>query len=457
MRAVLERAMTHIDNAYDIPHVRISGFMCKTNLPTNTAFRGFGGPQGMMISEGVITHVAESLKKPVEEIRELNFYQVNDLTQYNQKLTDFHIERVWHELMATSDFYRRLDSVKEFNLKNKFKKRGISAIPTKFGLSFTARFLNQASALVHVYTDGSVLISHGGTEMGQGLHTKMVQVAAQALGIPISKVHLSETNTNMVANTSATAASVSSDLNGMAILDACEQINERLKPFKNGKEDQTWEELISAAYFERVNLSANGHYKTPDLSYDWETNEGMMYSYFTYGAACTEVEIDVLTGDHSVIRSDLVMDIGKSINPSIDIGQIEGAFTQGQGWCTIEEPLISASSGVLLTRGPGLYKIPGFRDIPVDFRVRLIKGSRNSRAIHSSKAVGEPPFFLGASVFFAIREAIKDARKENGIEDYFVLDCPATSERIRMSCVDNLTKLAATPLKDGEKPFSIRA
>ena len=227
----------------------------------------------------------------------------------------------------------RKAQVKEYNSKNKYRKRGIVCMPTKFGLSFTARFLNQAGALVHIYVDGSVLVSHGGTEMGQGLHTKMLQVTAQALGISIDKVHISETNTNMVANTSATAASVSSDLNGMAIFNACLQLNDRLKSYKIKDPEITWEELIKAAYFDRVNLSANGFYATPDLDYNMDTNTGRLYNYFTYGCACTEVEIDVLTGDHSVLRSDIVMDIGKSINPSIDIGQIEGGFVQGIPKC----------------------------------------------------------------------------------------------------------------------------
>ncbi|RKO90329.1 molybdopterin binding aldehyde oxidase/xanthine dehydrogenase, partial [Blyttiomyces helicus] len=215
--------------------------------------------------------------------------------------------------------------------------------------------------------------------------------------------------------------------------------------------------LVRAAYFERVNLSANGFYKTPDLDYDWATNTGRLYNYFTYGAACTEVEIDTLSGDHVVLRSDVVMDIGKSINPAIDIGQIEGAFAQGLGWCTLEEPLVSPSSGVLLTRGPGLYKIPGFKDVPADFRIHIMKGSRNVRAVHSSKAVGEPPLFMGASAFFAIRDALKAARAENGLAGYFRLDSPATSERIRMACGDPITELVRTPLKEGEKPWAYAA
>ena len=307
-------------------------------------------------------------------------------------------------------YSERKTAIHQYNKLNKHKKRGISMIPTKFGLSFTARFMNQAAALVHVYVDGSVRISHGGTEMGQGLHTKLIQVCAQAFGINVSQIFISETRTDICANTSPTAASVSSDLNGMAVLDACNQILSRLEPIRNSNPNIAWKDLVHMAYFNRINLSANGFYKTPDLTYDWETNSGRMFSYFTYGAACTEVEIDTLTGDHVCLRSDIIMDIGRSLNPSIDVGQIEGAFVQGQGWCTIEEPLISPLNGRVLTRGPGNYKIPGFKDIPADFRVTFLKGARNARAIHSSKGVGEPPLFLGASVFFAIKEAIIDAR-----------------------------------------------
>lgn len=240
----------------------------------------------------------------------------------------------------------------------------------------------------------------------------------------MSKIHLSETRTDTVANTSATAASVSSDINGMAVLHACEQIMERLKPIRQANPTSAWNDIVRMAYFDRINLSANGFYKTPDLSFDWAENTGRMFSYFTYGVACTMVEIDVLTGDHVVLRSDIIMDIGRPINPSIDIGQIEGAFTQGLGWCTIEEPLISPTTGFLLTRGPGLYKIPGFKDIPVDFRVTVMDGVRNSRAIHSSKAVGEPPLFMGASVFFAIKDAIHSAR-------YHLTDIVLNSDTLR--------------------------
>ncbi|KAJ1569585.1 hypothetical protein HK405_000661 [Cladochytrium tenue] len=433
--AVLERAMTHSDNTYNIPHMSINGRVCRTNLPTNTAFRGFGGPQGMMIAEQWIQHVAESLNIP-----ELNFYKNGDSTHFSMPLENYHFDRVWSELIETSDFKSRKDAVEKFNSAHRYRKRGIALLPTKFGISFTARHLNQAGALVHVYTDGSVLVAHA------------IDV------VIILQVHLSETSTVTVANASATAASFSSDLNGMAVLDACTQILDRLKPIKLANPESSWKEIVNKAYFERINLSANGFFKVPDLTYDWATNTGRMFSYFTYGAACAEVEIDTLTGDHTVRRADVVMDIGTPINPAIDVGQIEGAFAQGMGWCTIEEPLISPKTGFLLTRGPGGYKIPGFRDVPEDFRIRIVRGSRNARAVHSSKAVGEPPLFMGASVFYAVREAIKAARLENGVPPaYFRLDSPATSERIRLACADRITRLVETPLRDGELPFSVRS
>ncbi|KAI9354597.1 molybdopterin binding aldehyde oxidase/xanthine dehydrogenase [Zopfochytrium polystomum] len=454
--AVLERAMTHSDNTYRIPNVDIIGRICKTNLPTNTAFRGFGGPQGMMVAEQWINHVADVIGRDVNELRVINFYKNGDVTHFSNPLDDYHFERVWSELLETSDFEKRKKDVLQFNKDHRYRKRGIALLPTKFGLSFTARHLNQAGALVHVYIDGSVLVTHGGTEMGQGLHTKMIQIAAQAFSIPVSMVHLSETSTNTVANTSATAASFSSDLNGMAVLDACTQILNRLKPLQEKYPEESWNGIIKKAYFDRVNLSANGFFKTPDLSYDWATNTGRMFSYFTYGAACAEVEIDTLTGDHTVRRADVVMDIGTPINPSIDVGQIEGAFAQGMGWSTIEEPLISPTTGFLLTRGPGAYKIPGFRDVPEDLRIRIIKGSRNARAVHSSKAIGEPPLFMGASVFFALKEAVRASREENGLgSGHFAMSSPATSERIRLLCGDRFVGMAATPLKVGEKPFSV--
>lgn len=362
-------------------------------------------------------------------------------------------------------------------------------VPTKFGIAFTALFLNQAGALIHIYSDGSILLSHGGTEMGQGLHTKMIQVASKALGVDVDRIHVAETGTDKVPNTSATAASAGSDLNGMAVLNACEKLVKRLAPYREKYPNESWNQLVSKAYFDRISLSATGFYQTPDIGYDINTNQGMAFNYFTYGTACAEVEIDCLTGDHQVIRTDIVMDLGSSLNPAIDIGkmicvidriqmvkkmvdllsetfefisgQIEGGFMQGYGLFTLEE-MVYSPTGIVFSRGPGnikiqifcieflrlfvyhfqkgVYKIPGFADIPGEFNVSLLKGAPNPRAVYSSKAVGEPPLFLASSIFFAIKEAIKDARREEGLDDNFQLISPATSARIRMACQDRFTR-----------------
>lgn len=337
-----------------------------------------------------------------------------------------------------ADYDNRKAAVEEFNKQHRWRKRGITLIPTKFGIAFTALFLNQAGALIHIYGDGSVLLSHGGTEMGQGLHTKMIQVASRALGVSADRIHVAETATDRVPNTSATAASAGSDLNGMAVLNACEKINERLAPLKKQHPNDTWNQLILKAYFDRISLSATGFYRTPDIGYDINTNQGMAFNYFTYATACSEVEIDCLTGDHQVIRSDIVMDLGSSINPAIDIGQIEGGFMQGLGLFTLEE-MVYSPTGTVFARGPGVYKLPGFADIPGELNVALLKGAPNPRAVYSSKAVGEPPLFLASSIFFAIRNAVEEARKEENLNEKFSFVSPATSARIRMACQDNLT------------------
>lgn len=339
--------------------------------------------------------------------------------------------------MEQSNYNTRLEAVSEFNKLNRWRKRGIAFVPTTFGIAFTALFLNQAGALVHVYTDGSVLVSHGGTEMGQGLHTKMIQVASKALDIPSELIHISETSTDKVPNTSATAASAGSDLNGMAVLDACSKISERLAPYRKEFPDAGWKVWIFKAFFDRVSLSATGFYKTPDIGYNMDTNSGNAFNYFTFGAACSEVEIDCLTGDHQVIRSDIVMDLGESINPAIDIGQVEGGFMQGYGLFTLEE-MVFSPAGMVMSRGPGVYKLPGFADIPAELNVSLLRSASNPRAVYSSKAVGEPPLFLASSVFFAIKKAIQDARHEEGLEGYFNLISPASSARIRVACSDRI-------------------
>nr|AOE43256.1 xanthine dehydrogenase [Rostrostelium ellipticum] len=400
---VLDRAIFHSENAYKIDNIHVIGRLCKTNLPTNTAFRGFGGPQGMIICENWIERIANYLNLPVEKVR-----------------------------------------------NNRYKKRGIAIIPTKFGMSFTIKTLNQAGALVHVYTDGTVLVTHGGTEMGQGLHTKIIQIAARELGVSVDQVHVSETSTDKVANTAPTAASVSSDMNGMAVLDACQQINARLAPLREKHPAAGLKQLAGLAFAERINLSANGFYATPNVGYIFKeggVGEGTPFNYFNYGCACSEVEIDTLTGDHTVLRSDVVMDVGDSLNPTIDIGQVEGAFVQGMGYTTLEE-LVTFPNGFLFTRGPSTYKIPGFNDVPIVFNVSLLSNAPNPKAIHSSKGVGEPPLFLGSSVYFAIRDAITHARAqgEESSTAWFDLASPATCERIRNACVDRFTKQFPAPI-----------
>lgn len=337
-----------------------------------------------------------------------------------------------------ADFNSRRTAIEEFNSKNRWRKRGIAMVPTKFGIAFTVLFLNQAGALIHAYSDGSVLLSHGGTEMGQGLHTKMIQVAARTLNIHPDQIHILETATDRVPNTSATAASAGSDLNGMAVLDACNKLSKRIEPYREKYPNENWNNWVQRAYLDRVSLSASGFYRTPDIGYDITTNQGLAFNYFTYGAACSEVEIDCLTGDHQVIRTDIVMDLGSSLNPAIDIGQIEGGFMQGYGLFTLEE-MIYSPTGTAFARGPGVYKLPGFADIPGEFNVALLKGAPNPRAVYSSKAVGEPPLFLASSIFFAIKEAIAVARKEKGLSKHFNLTSPATSARIRMACHDQFT------------------
>lgn len=442
--AVLDRSLSHIDGVYKIPNVHVRGRLCRTNTVSNTAFRGFGGPQGLFFAECYISEVADRLDIPVEKIREINMYKPKETTHFNQVLKDWHVPLMYKQVLHESDYYSRQKAVEEYNRTHKWSKRGMAIIPTKFGISFTATFLNQAGALVHIYRDGSVLVAHGGTEMGQGLHTKMTMIAAEALGIPQEDVFISETATNTVANTSPTAASASSDLNGYAVFNACNQLNERLQPYREKMPCATLKDLANAAYFDRVNLSANGFYKTPDIGYKWGENKGQMFYYFTQGVTAAEVQVDTLTGDWTPLRADIKMDVGQSINPAIDYGQIEGAFIQGQGLFTTEESLWHRASGQLLTRGPGNYKIPGFRDIPQIFNVSLLKDVEweELRTIQRSRGVGEPPLFMGSAVFFAIRDALKAARKQWGVEEVLSLRSPATPERIRISCCDPLVERA---------------
>lgn len=456
--AVVDRSLSHIDGVYCFPNVNVRGRIAKTNTVSNTAFRGFGGPQGLFIAECIMEEVADHLDIPVEKLRQMNMYKPGDKTHFNQELKDWHVPLMYQQVQDESDYWARKRKVEEFNESHKWNKRGMALIPTKFGISFTALFLNQAGALVHIYHDGSVLLAHGGVEMGQGLHTKMIMIAAEALKVPPDSVFISETATNTVANTSATAASASSDLNGYAIFNACKQLNERLEPYrKKLGPEASMEKLAHAAYFDRVNLSAQGFYKTPDIGYVWGENTGQMFFYFTQGVTAAEVEIDALTGDWTCLRADVKMDVGRSINPSIDYGQIEGAFIQGQGLFTTEEPLWLRASGQMFTRGPGNYKIPGFRDIPQVFNVSILKDVtwENLRTIQRSRGVGEPPLFMGSAVFFAIRDALKAARTEWGVCDVLSLRSPATVERIRTSCADPILKMGTVVPREGEKSFFI--
>jgi xanthine dehydrogenase/oxidase len=463
-QAVMDRALFHSDNVYKFPNQRVEGVLAKTNQPSHTAFRGFGGPQGMMLTEFVLQHLSKRANMSIDTIREKNFYHDGDRTHFGQMLEGFHIPRIWDSIQTSADIAQRKEAISEFNSQHKYKKRGICTLPTKFGINFTAKFLNQGGALVHVYTDGTVLISHGGTEMGQGLFTKVIQVAAQCFGISHTMINCLETATTSVANSSPTAASMSTDLYGMAVLNACEQIRARLvgltseclSEAHNQWSDDVWRSIVNRAYFGRINLSAQGFYAVPHdrCGYDWEmqgasgdenAQRGMPFNYFTQGVACAEVEIDCLTGDSHVIRADVVMDIGKSINPALDIGQIEGAFTQGFGWATMEEYVWGDTNhpwvrpGHLFTKGPGTYKIPAFNDVPRDMRIHLYD-TANRFCVHSSKAVGEPPFFMGTSVYFAIWDAVYAARQEHDKLSYYPLQSPATSERIRMACADNISE-----------------
>ncbi|OJJ08598.1 hypothetical protein ASPVEDRAFT_89810 [Aspergillus versicolor CBS 583.65] len=460
--AVMDRCLTHMDNCYFIPNVWLRGWVCKTNTHSNTAFRGFGAPQAMYISESIINAVAEKVGISVDEIRRRNLYTIGQRTPFLQTIDeDWHVPIVLEQVRQEAKYDERRKAVEEFNAAHRWRKRGICLIPTKFGISFaTALHLNQASAAVRVYTDGSVLLHHGGTEMGQGLYTKMVQIAAQELGVAVDQVYTEGTSSYQTANVSPTAASSGSDLNGMAVKHACDQINERLQPYREKFPDASLGKIAMAAYRDRVNLSAAGFWKMPTIGYEWGNYDPEtvkpMYFYFTQGAACTEVELDLLTGDHTVLRTDIKMDVGRSINPALDYGQIEGAFVQGQGLFTMEESLWT-QSGQLATRGPGNYKIPGFCDIPQEFNVSFLQGVgwKTLRSIQSSKGIGEPPLFLGSTVLFALRDALGFARRERGVKAPLVLDSPATVEKLRLAVGDELLEKGRAERREGERNFFV--
>jgi len=443
---VNDRTMFHCDNAYFLENVRITSYRCKTNTVSNTAFRGFGGPQGMHAIEYVIDDIARTLQKDPLEIRRQNFYGIDErnITQYLQEVDDNIINEVVDQLEADSNYIERRAAVREFNSTNSILQRGIAITPVKFGISFTATHLNQAGALVHLYRDGTAHLNHGGTEMGQGLFIKVAQVVADELGITVDKIRINASDTSKVPNASATAASSGSDMNGKAAQASCAKIRNRLTEFaarhfavpesqidfaanrvKVGDTELSLEELVQLAWLDRVKLFASGFYKTPKIHYDRATFSGRPFFYYAYGAAVSEVVVDTLTGEYRVTRVDILHDCGESLNPAMDIGQVEGGFIQGVGWLTSEE-LCWNEAGELTTHAPSTYKIPTCSDLPVDFRVQLLQNAANREAtIYRSKAVGEPPLMLGLSVFHAIRDAI--ATDERPLPD---LQAPATPEAV---------------------------
>ncbi|THH12808.1 hypothetical protein EW146_g7346 [Bondarzewia mesenterica] len=448
---VSDRALAHIDNCYHILNVDARARVCKTNTVSNTAFRGFGGPQGMFTAESYITLVAEKLGLNI------NLYKEGEKTHYLQVVEDWHVPRLLSDIRKECDYDHRRKEVDAWNVAHKWRKRGLAMVPTKFGMAFGLPHLNQAGALVHIYTDGSILVAHGGTEMGQGLYTKMIQVAAQELKVPLDTVFTSESSTSTVPNTSPTAASSGTDLNGMAVKNACEELNRRLAPYREKLgADAPMTKLAQAAYMDRVSLSATGHYLVPKIGYEWGNfvNPKPIFFYYTQGVAVVEVEVDCLTGDHTILRTDLKMDVGRSINPAIDYGQVEGAFIQGYGLFTMEESLWLSHNGQLFTRGPGAYKIPGFSDVPQDFRVSLLRDAEwpHLGTIASSKGVGEPPLFLGATVLFAMRDALRSARVQANLMDVQDFRAPLTAERIRLACGDVLVRHGEVKL-EGKKSF----
>jgi xanthine dehydrogenase large subunit len=450
--AVNDRAMMHADNCYHLPHVTITSHRCKTNTVSNTAFRGFGGPQGMMAIEHVVDEIARHLGRDPLEVRKRNLYggkggKGRNLTPYGMKVED-DLSGLVAELERSADYAARREAIARFNAQSPWLKRGIALTPVKFGISFTTASMNQAGALVHVYTDGSVLLNHGGTEMGQGLFVKVAQVVADELGLGVDRIGIAATRTDKVPNTSPTAASSSSDLNGKAAQAAARAIKRRLarcaaehlggRPedvvfaageVRLGKRSLAFAEAARLAHQGRVSLSATGFYRTPKIHWDRKRNRGRPFLYFACGAAVSEVEIDTLTGEYRVRRVDVLHECGDSLNPAVDRGQVEGGFVQGMGWLTTEE-LWWDEAGRLRTHAPSTYKIPTCSDVPEDFRVTLVHARNREPTVHRSKAVGEPPLMLAISVFHALRDAIAAAGEHRSSPR---LDAPATPERVLLA------------------------
>lgn len=459
--SIVDRAMFHSDNAYFLGNATINGHRCKTNTASNTAYRGFGGPQGMVAIEEVMDAVARSLGKDPLEVRKLNYYGKTErnVTHYHQTVEHNVIHEMTAELEQSCEYAKRREEIRAFNANSPVLKKGLAMTPVKFGISFTATFLNQAGALIHIYTDGSIHLNHGGTEMGQGLNTKVAQVVAEVFQVDIERIQITATNTDKVPNTSPTAASSGADLNGMAAKNAAETIKQRLVDFlvreykvtpedvefRNGQvrvRDHflSFEEMIQKAYFGQVSLSSTGFYRTPKIYYDRDKAAGRPFYYYAYGVACVEVLVDTLTGEYRMLRGDILHDVGDSLNPAIDIGQVEGAFVQGMGWLTMEE-LVWNAKGKLMTNGPASYKIPAIADMPIDLRVKLVENRKNPEdTVFHSKAVGEPPFMLGIAAWCALKDAVAS------LADYKVqpqIDAPATPERVLWG-VEQMRKLKAT-------------
>lgn len=456
--SIVDRAMFHSDNAYFLGNATINGHRCKTNTASNTAYRGFGGPQGMVAIEEVMDAVARHLGKDPLEVRKLNYYGKTErnVTHYHQTVEHNVIHEMTAELEQSCEYAKRREEIRAFNAKSPVLKKGLAMTPVKFGISFTATFLNQAGALIHIYTDGSIHLNHGGTEMGQGLNTKVAQVVAEVFQVDIERIQITATNTDKVPNTSPTAASSGADLNGMAAKNAAETIKQRLVDFlvreykvtpedvefRNGQvrvRDHflSFEEMIQKAYFGQVSLSSTGFYRTPKIYYDRDKAAGRPFYYYAYGVACVEVLVDTLTGEYRMLRGDILHDVGDSLNPAIDIGQVEGAFIQGMGWLTMEE-LVWNAKGKLMTNGPASYKIPAIADMPIDLRVKLVENRKNPEdTVFHSKAVGEPPFMLGIAAWCALKDAVAS------LADYKVqpqIDAPATPERVLWG-VEQMRKL----------------
>ncbi|MEB0025434.1 xanthine dehydrogenase molybdopterin binding subunit [Pseudomonas sp. MH9.2] len=460
--SIVDRAMFHADNAYYLGDATINGHRCKTNIASNTAYRGFGGPQGMVAIEEVMDTIARHLGKDPLDVRKANYYGKTErnVTHYYQTVEHNMLEEMTAELEASSQYAERRKSIRAYNAHSPVLKKGLALTPVKFGISFTASFLNQAGALIHIYTDGSIHLNHGGTEMGQGLNIKVAQVVAEVFQVDIDRIQITATTTDKVPNTSPTAASSGADLNGKAAQNAAEILKQRLvefaaRQYKVG-EDQvqfhnghvrigehilSFESLAQQAWVGQVSLSSTGYYKTPKIYYDRSQARGHPFYYFAYGVACVEVVIDTLTGEYKMLRTDILHDVGASLNPAIDMGQVEGGFIQGMGWLTMEE-LVWNAKGKLMTNGPASYKIPAVADMPLDLRIKLVENRKNPEdTVFHSKAVGEPPFMLGIAAWCAIKDAVAslgDYRHQPKI------DAPATPERVLWGCEQMRTLHSAT-------------